>query len=81
MLVPCSLSRSGYPINYNVPIPEFQVLKAIDRTEIPLLPMIEPDAVQEGSAAVPVPDPHILLLQLFGQASDEPEQYIGPNYI
>ena len=81
MLVPCSLSRSGYPINYNVPIPEFQVLKAIDRAEIPLLPMIEPDAVQEGSAAVPVPDLHILLLQLLGrgQASDEPEQFLSPN--
>ena len=43
--------------------------------------MIEPDADQEGSAAVPVPDLHILLLQLLGRgpASDEPEQFLSPN--
>ena len=54
-------------------------LKAIDRTQIPLLPMLEPNAVQEGSTAVPVPDPHILLLQLLGRgrAPDEPEQFLG----
>ena len=60
-------------------VKQFNYLESIDRSQVPLLPVVETHAVQEGPAAVPVPDAHVLLLQLLGRggAPDEPEQLLG----
>ena len=59
--------------------PEVSPLEAVDGAQVPLLALRQADAVQELPAAVPVPDPHILLLQLLGArgAADEPEELLG----
>ena len=59
--------------------PEVSPLEAVDGAEVALLALRQADAVQELPAAVPVPDPHVLLLQLLGArgAADEPEELLG----
>ena len=59
--------------------PEVSPLEAVDRSEVSLLPLCQAEAVEELPAAVSVPDPHILVLQLLGisGASDEPEQLLS----
>ena len=59
--------------------PEVSPLEAVHGAEVSLLPLGEADAVEELSTAVPVPDPHILLLQLLGVsgAPDEPEELLS----
>ena len=58
---------------------EVSPLEAVHGAEVSLLPLGEADAVEELSTAVPVPDPHILLLQLLrvSRASDEPEELLS----
>ena len=59
--------------------PEVSPLEAVDGAQVPLLALRQADAVQELPAAVPVPDPHVLLLQLLGVggAPDEPEELLS----
>ena len=58
---------------------EVSPLKAVDWSQVSLLTGCEAQTVQELPAAVPVPDPHFLLLQLLGVggAPDEPEELLS----
>ena len=66
-------------VHVHVVSTEVSPLEAVDWPQVSLLPGCEAQTVQELSAAVPVPDPHILLLQLLGVggAPDEPEELLS----
>ena len=57
-------------------------LKAVDRTEIALLPTLETVQLEKLQRAVRIPDVHTLLGQLLavGRAGDEPEQLLGDRF-
>jgi hypothetical protein len=59
--LPCVISMHGV-----ISCPEVTPLKSVDRTKVPLFPVLQADLVEELSASVSVPDSNLFVTQVLG---------------